>query len=66
MVVGTDASGRSDYRVALRRFLELDRYYVAVAALKALADDGSIKPPVVAEAIKKYGRDVERPAPWTV
>ena len=44
VVLGTDGFGRSDYRVKLRRFFEVDRYYVAVAALKALADDGAIKP----------------------
>ena len=66
VVLGTDGFGRSDYRVKLRRFFEVDRYYVAVAALKALADDGAIKPAVVAEAIAKYGLDAERAAPWTV
>ena len=65
-MLGTDGFGRSDYRVKLRRFFEVDRYYVAVAALKALADDGAIKPAVVAEAIAKYGLDAERAAPWTV
>ena len=65
-VLGTDGFGRSDYRVKLRRFFEVDRYYVAVAALKALADEGSIKPGVVAEAITKYKLDTERAAPWTV
>ena len=66
MVLGTDGFGRSDYRAKLRRFFEVDRYYVAVAALKALADDGLVKPAVVAEAIAKYGLDTERAAPWTV
>ena len=66
VVLGTDGFGRSDYRAKLRRFFEVDRYYVAVAALKALADDGAIKPAVVAEAIAKYGLDTERAAPWTV
>ena len=66
VVLGTDGFGRSDYRVKLRRFFEVNRYYVAVAALKALADDGAIKPAVVAEAITKYGLDTERAAPWTV
>ncbi len=65
-VLGTDGFGRSDYRVKLRRFFEVNRYYVAVAALKALADDGEIKPEKVEEAIKKYGLDTERPDPWTV
>jgi pyruvate dehydrogenase E1 component len=66
VVLGTDGFGRSDYRAKLRRFFEVDRYYVAVAALKALADDGAIKASVVAEAISKYGLDTERAAPWTV
>ena len=66
VVLGTDGFGRSDYRVKLRRFFEVNRYYVAVAALKALADDGEIKPEVVEQAIKKYGLDTERPDPWTV
>ena len=66
VVLGTDGFGRSDYRVKLRRFFEVDRHYVAVAALKALADEGAIKPAVVAEAIAKYGLDTERAAPWTV
>jgi pyruvate dehydrogenase E1 component len=66
VVLGTDGFGRSDYRVKLRRFFEVNRHYVTVAALKALADDGEIKPQVVAEAIAKYGLDTERPDPWTV
>ena len=66
ITLGTDGFGRSDYRAKLRRFFEVNRYYVAVAALKALADDGEIKADKVAEAIKKYGLDTERPDPWTV
>jgi pyruvate dehydrogenase E1 component len=66
VVLGTDGFGRSDYRVKLRQFFEVNRYYVAVAALKALADDGEIKADVVAQAIRKYGLDTERPDPWTV
>jgi pyruvate dehydrogenase E1 component len=65
-VLGTDGFGRSDYRVKLRKFFEVNRYYVVVAALKALADEGEIKPEVVDQAIKKYGLDTERPDPWTV
>ena len=65
-VLGTDGFGRSDYRRKLRRFFEVDRWHVVVAALKALADDGVIKPAVVADAITKYGLDAERSAPWTV
>jgi pyruvate dehydrogenase E1 component len=44
----------------------VNRYYVAVAALKALADDGEVPAAKVAEAIKKYGIDVNKPSPWTV
>ena len=66
VVLGTDGFGRSDYRVKLRQFFEVDRHYVAVAALKALADDGAIKPAIVAEAIAKYKIDAGRAAPWTV
>ena len=66
VVLGTDGFGRSDYRVKLRRFFEVDRHYVVVAALKALSDDGAIKPSVVADAIAKYKLDTGRPAPWTV
>jgi pyruvate dehydrogenase E1 component len=66
VTLGTDGFGRSDYRVALRRFFEVNRHYVTVAALKALADDGAIEPKVVAQAIAKYGLDTQRPDPWTI
>jgi pyruvate dehydrogenase E1 component len=66
VVLGTDGFGRSDTREKLRRFFEVNRYYTTVAALKALADDGTIPAAKVAEAIKKYGLDPEKPAPWTV
>jgi pyruvate dehydrogenase E1 component len=66
VVLGTDGFGRSDYRAKLRQFFEVNRYYVAVAALKALADDGEIKAEIVTQAIRKYGLDTERPDPWTV
>ena len=65
-VLGTDGFGRSDYRVKLRQFFEVNRYYVTVAALNALADDGVIGVDVVSQAIKKYGLDVNKPDPWTV
>jgi len=66
VVLGTDGFGRSDYRAKLRRFFEVNRFYVTVAALKALADDGEIKPEIVDQAIKKYDLETERPDPWTV
>jgi pyruvate dehydrogenase E1 component len=63
-VLGTDGFGRSDYRRALRRFFEVDRHHVAVAALHALAQDGEIEPAVVREAIERYDIDAEVDAPW--
>ncbi len=66
VTLGTDGFGRSDTRDNLRVFFEVNRYYVAVAALKALADDGDIESKVVQQAIKKYGIDPEKPNPATV
>jgi pyruvate dehydrogenase E1 component len=65
-VLGTDGFGRSDSRDNLRRFFEVDRHYVVMAALKALAEDGEVPAAKVAEAVKKYGIDTTKPAPWTV
>jgi pyruvate dehydrogenase E1 component len=65
-VLGTDGFGRSDYRKKLRHFFEVDRRWVAVAALKALAEDGKLEPKVVADAIAKYDIDPSKPAPWSV
>ena len=56
-VLGTDGFGRSDYRKRLRSFFEVDRYYVALAALKALADEEQIPASKVDAAIKKYSID---------
>ncbi|MCC7549801.1 MAG: pyruvate dehydrogenase (acetyl-transferring), homodimeric type [Burkholderiales bacterium] len=65
-VLGTDGFGRSDFRSQLRKFFEVDRHYVAVAALKGLAEDGKVPAATVAQAIAKYGIDTERPSPWLV
>ena len=65
-VLGTDGFGRSDTRAQLRKFFEVNRYYVAVVALKALADEGNIPVSTVSEAIKKYNIDPEKPNPVTV
>ena len=65
-VLGTDGYGRSDYRKRLRSFFEVDRYYVALAALKALADDEQLPASKVADAIRKYDIDPEKPNPATV
>ncbi|MGD8570464.1 MAG: pyruvate dehydrogenase (acetyl-transferring), homodimeric type [Gammaproteobacteria bacterium] len=60
VVLGTDGFGRSDTREELRHFFEVDRYYVTVAALKALADEGTVDASRVSEAIKKFNIDTER------
>ncbi len=65
-VLGTDGFGRSDMRSQLRKFFEVNRYYVVVAALKALADEGALKPETVTQAMKKYKIDPDKPNPTTV
>ncbi|HZV98712.1 MAG TPA: pyruvate dehydrogenase (acetyl-transferring), homodimeric type [Methylophilaceae bacterium] len=66
VALGTDGFGRSDSREALRSFFEVDRYYVVLAALKALADEGKLPAAKAAEAIKKYKIDINRPNPTTI
>ncbi|HHI77171.1 MAG TPA: pyruvate dehydrogenase (acetyl-transferring), homodimeric type, partial [Gammaproteobacteria bacterium] len=66
IALGTDGFGRSDLRSQLRKHFEVNRYYVVVGALKALADIGEIEPKVVAQAIKAYKIDPEKPNPVTV
>ena len=63
VVLGTDGFGRSDTREALRNHFEVDRRWVTVAALAALADEGKIERAKVAEAITKYGIDANKPNP---
>jgi len=62
-VLGTDGFGRSDFRSKLREHFEVNRHYIVVAALKALADEGTLPAAKVAEAIKKYRIDTERVNP---
>ena len=64
-VLGTDGYGRSDSRAKLREFFEVNRYYITVAALKSLADEGKIAVSVVEQAIAKYGIDANKPNPVT-
>ncbi len=66
ITLGTDGFGRSDTRDKLRHFFEVDRHWVTLAALKALADDGRLERSKVAEAIRRYGIDVNKPNPMTV
>ena len=65
-VLGTDGFGRSDYRRKLRAHFEVDRHFVAVAALKALAEENKIPSKTVSEAIRKYGIDPDKPDPARV
>jgi len=65
-VLGTEGFGRSDTRAQLRHFFEVNRYFVVIAALKSLADQGKIKADVVAKAIKKFGIDPEKADPMSV
>jgi pyruvate dehydrogenase E1 component len=66
VTLGTDGFGRSDSRAALRRHFEVDRHYIAVAALKALADEGKIEASAVNAAMKALGVDPAKPVPWKV
>jgi len=62
-VLGTDGFGRSDYRKKLRQFFEVDRHFVTVAALASLAEQGTVPASMVADAIKKYSINPEKPNP---
>jgi pyruvate dehydrogenase E1 component len=66
VALGTDGYGRSDSREALRDFFEVNRYYVTVAALKALSDEGKLPTAKVAEAVKKYQLNPNKPNPVTI
>ena len=65
-VLGTDGFGRSDSRAKLREFFEVNRYFVTIAALKALADEGALSTAVVAQAIAKYEINPDKPNPVTL
>src|SRR5690606_8032726 len=65
-VLGTDGYGRSDSRAALRDFFEVDRRWIAVAALKALADEGRLDVATVKSAMERFGIDPGKPNPVTV
>ena len=59
-VLGTDGFGRSDFRSKLREHFEINRHYIVVAALKALAEEGQLPASKVAEAITKYGINADK------
>ena len=64
VTLGTDGYGRSDTRAALRRFFEVDRHHIAIAALQALADEGTLDRTMVRQAMARYEIDPDRPNPW--
>ncbi len=66
ITLGTDGYGRSDTRAKLREFFEVDRRYIAVAALRGLAEEGKVQLSDVEEAIRKYGINKNRPSPMSV
>jgi pyruvate dehydrogenase E1 component len=66
VTLGTDGFGRSDARAALRRFFEVDRNYIALAALKALADEGQVDRSTATRALTALGIDPGKPVPWKV
>ena len=66
VTLGTDGYGRSDMRSQLRKFFEVNRHYVVVAALKVLADAGEVDSSLVAQAIKTYKIDPDKPNPAAV
>ena len=65
-VLGTDGFGRSDTRQKLRHFFEVDRFWITVATLRSLADDGVVKVALVSDALRQYGLDPSKPDPVTV
>jgi pyruvate dehydrogenase E1 component len=66
LALGTDGFGRSDTRAMLRKFFEVDRHHIAIAALSALVREGTLNQSIMQEAIVRWGIDVARAAPWTV
>ena len=64
--LGTDGFGRSDTRENLRHFFEVDRYYIVLTAIRALALDGKLDMSKADEVMKKYNLNPEKPSPITV
>ena len=61
IALGTDGFGRSDSREKLREHFQVNRYFIAIAALNALADDGVIGRSLVQDAIERFEIDAEKP-----
>lgn len=65
VTLGTDGFGRSDTRPSLRRFFEVDRRSIVIAALEGLSREGLLPAQTVAQAIERYGVSTDDAAPWT-
>ena len=65
-LLGTDGVGRSDTRAALRRFFEVDRHHIVLAALTALRASGEVDAALCAQAVQRYGIDADAPSSWAV
>ncbi|MDE0925769.1 MAG: pyruvate dehydrogenase (acetyl-transferring), homodimeric type [Methylophilaceae bacterium] len=66
VALGTDGYGRSDSREALRDFFEIDRNYIVLTALTALSEEGKVPAAKLAEAVKKYKLNPNKPNPVTI
>ena len=66
VILGTDGFGRSDTRSQLRRFFEVDRHQIVLAALDALSQTGTLPRSGLGDAMRKYAIDPQSPAPWTI
>jgi pyruvate dehydrogenase E1 component len=66
VTLGTDGYGRSDSRAQLRKHFEVDRNHIAIAALRALADEGKVDKATVAKAMKNLAIDPNKPDPWKI
>ena len=64
-VLGTDGFGRSDTRENLRRFFEVDRFYIVLTALRALVNEGKLEKEIISKVMKKYKIDSDKPSPIT-
>ena len=64
--LGTDGFGRSETRQALRRFFEVDRYYIVLTAIRALANENKVEMNMVEKVMTKYNLDPEKPSPVSV
>ena len=66
LTLGTDGFGRSETRSSLRKFFEIDKYYIVFSAIQGLVIDKKIEPKLLSQVMEKYGLDSEKPNPMKV